>query len=167
MESGSVALTGNWLIPMESHFTVEELLKWKGLAERRSFQEVVESKPNPIGAQLADDEDVQTAFDLLLGYSKLDLFAFQQTPSWPANPITLNLRMSDGESTKAFTVSGLASGIEIFDQIAVIAAPGTGKTTSLLQLAESTLAKSTSVAVFIPLSDMGNRGGHIISVALE
>ena len=114
---------------------------------------MVESKPNPVGAQLADDEDVQTAFDLLLDFSKRDLSAFQQTPSWPAYPITLNLRIPDGVSTKAFTVSGLASGIADFDQIAVIAAPGTGKTTSLLQLAEATLANRTSVAVFIPLSE--------------
>ena len=137
----------------ESHFTVEELLEWKRLAELRSFQEMVESKPNSIGAQLADDKEVQTAFDLLMDYSKIDLSTFQQTPSWPAYPITLNLRMPDAESTKVFTVSGLASGIEVFDQIAVIAAPGTGKTTSLLQLAEATLAKSASVAVFIPLSE--------------
>ena len=137
----------------ESHFTVEELFEWKRLAERRSFLEVVESKPNPTGAQLADDEDVQTAFELLLDFSKLDLSAFQQTPSWPAYPITLNLRITEGESTNVFTVFGLASGIEDFDQIAVIAAPGTGKTTSLLQLAEATLANSTSVAVYIPLSE--------------
>lgn len=137
----------------ESHFTVEELLKWKRLAARRSFLEVVASKPSPLGALLADDEDVQTAFDLLLGYSKSDLFAFQQPPGWPSHPITLNLRMLDGESTKVFAVSGLVSGIDVFDQVAVIAAPGTGKTTTLLQLAEATLASAASVAVFIPLSE--------------
>ena len=137
----------------ESHFTVEDLLNWKRRAESRSFQKVVESNPNSIFAQLADDEDVQTAFDLLLNYSKKDLLAFQQTPKWPTNPIFLNLKIMDGESTKVFTVFGLVSGIENFDQIAVIAAPGTGKTTSLLQLAEATLVNSTSVAVFIPLSE--------------
>ena len=137
----------------ESHFTVEKLLKWKRLAARRSFLEVVASKPSPLGALLADDEDVQTAFDLLLDYSKSDLSAFQQTPGWPSHPITLNLRMLDGESTKVFAVSGLVSGIDVLGQVAVIAAPGTGKTTTLLQLVEATLANAASVAVFIPLSE--------------
>ena len=137
----------------ESHFTVEELLKWKSLAETRSFREVVASKPSSPGPLLADDEDVQTAFDLLLDYSKSDIAAFQQSPGWPSHAITLNLRLLDGERRNVFTVSGLASGIDIYDQVAVIAAPGTGKTTALLQLAEATLVNATSVAVFISLSE--------------
>lgn len=137
----------------ESHFTVEELLRWKRLAEHRSFQEVVASKPSPLGAVLADEEDVKTTFDLLLDYSKSDLAAFQQLPGWPSHPIALNLRLVDGERTKIFPVSGLASGIDLYDQIAVIAAPGTGKTTTLLQLAEATLANNASVPIFIPLSE--------------
>lgn len=137
----------------ESHFTVEELLAWKRLAEDRSFLEVAASQPIPRGALLADDEDVQTAADLLMNYSKSDLSAFQKSPRWPSHPITLNLRMLDGESHKVFAVSGLASGFDLYDQVAVIAAPGTGKTTTLLQLAEATLANNASVPVFIPLSE--------------
>ena len=137
----------------ESQFTVEELHTWKRLAQRRSFLEVVASKPNPLGARLADDDDVQTSFDLLLGYSSSDLSAFQQLPDWPSHIITLKLRILDGDNAKVFDVSGLASGIDVFDEIAVIAAPGTGKTTTLLQLAEATLANAAFVPVFIPLSE--------------
>ena len=88
----------------ESQFTIEELLKWKRLAERRSFLEVVASKPSPFGA-LTGDDHVQTAFNLLLDYSKSDLAAFQQSPGWPVHPVTLNLRLLDGESTTTFTAS--------------------------------------------------------------
>ena len=52
----------------ESHFTVGELFSWKRQAVRRSFLEVVSSTPSPVGAQLADGEDVQATVDLLLGY---------------------------------------------------------------------------------------------------
>ena len=151
----------------ESHFTVEELLKWKRLAERRSFQEVIASKPSPLGALLEGDDDVQTAFDLLLDYSKSDLTAFQQSPGWPSHPITLNLRMLDGESTRKCAVSGLASGIDLYDQVVVIAAPGTGKTTTLLQLAEATLAHAASVAVFIPLSEWATRSDSFFQSLLS
>lgn len=141
----------------EAHFTVEELLSWKRLAVRRSFLEVVSSKQSPVGALLADDEDVQTAVDLLLDYSKSDLTAFQHMPGWPSHAIALNLKMVDEKSTKVFTASGLASAIEIFDEIAVIAPPGTGKTTTLLQLTEAILGYASSVAVFVPLSEWSTR----------
>ncbi|MDG6025714.1 MAG: hypothetical protein E3K40_03180 [Candidatus Brocadia sp.] len=141
----------------EAHFTVEELLSWKRLAVRRSFLEVVSSKPSPVGALLADDEDVQTAVDLLLDYSKSDLTAFKHMPGWPSHAIALNLKMVDEKSTEVFTASGLASAIEIFDEIAVIAPPGTGKTTTLLQLMEAILGYASSVAVFVPLSEWSTR----------
>jgi hypothetical protein len=141
----------------EEHFTVKELLSWKRIAERRSFSEVVSSKPSPVGALLADDEDVQTAADLLLDYSKSDLSAFQHMPGWPSHAIALNLKMVDEKSTEVFTASGLASAIEVFDEIAVIAPPGTGKTTTLLQLTAAILGNVSSVAVFVPLSEWSTR----------
>ena len=150
----------------ESHFPIEELLKWKRLAERRSFLEVVASKPSPLGALLADDH-VQTAFDLLLDYSKSDLAAFQQSPGWPAHPVTLNLRVLDGESTKIFAVSDLSSAIDLYDQVAVIAAPGTGKTTTLLQLTQAILANAASVAVFIPLSEWATGSDRLFQSLLK
>ena len=110
------------------------------------------SKPSPLGA-LTGDDHVQTAFDLLLDYSKTDLAAFQQSPGWPVHPVILNLKLLDGESSTTFAVSGLSSAIDPYDQVAVIAAPGTGKTTTLLQLTEAILANASSVAVFIPLSE--------------
>lgn len=141
----------------EGHFTVEELRSWKRIAERRSFTEVVSSKPSPIGALLADDEDVQTAVDLLLDYSKSDLTAFRNMPAWPSHAVALNLKMVDEKSVKVFAASGLASAIEVFDEVAVIAPPGTGKTTTLLQLTQAILGNAFSVAVFVPLSEWSTR----------
>lgn len=141
----------------DAHFTVEELASWKRIAERRSFLEVVSSKLSPVGALLADDGDVQTAADLLIDYSKLDLSAFQRMPGWPSHAIALALKMVDGESADVFTASGLASAIEVFDEIAVIAQPGTGKTTTLLQVTEAILNNASSVAAFVPLSEWSTR----------
>ncbi len=141
----------------EAHFTVEELVSWKKMAERRSFLEVVSCKPSPVGALLADNGDVQTAVDLLIDYSKLDLSAFKRMPGWPSHAIALALKMVDCESADVFTASGLASAIEVFDEIAVIAPPGTGKTTTLLQVTEAILNNASSVAAFVPLSEWSTR----------
>lgn len=141
----------------EAHFTIEDLHGWKRIAERRSFLEVVSSKPSPVGALLADDQDVQTLLDLFLNYSKSDLSAFKHIPGWPAHAIALNLKMVEEKSTQVFTAFSLASAIEVFDEIAVIAPPGTGKTTTLLQLVEAILGNASSVAVFLPLSEWSTR----------
>lgn len=137
----------------EEHFTVEELHSWKRAAEQRSFEEVVSSKLNPIVDLLSDDEDVQAVVDLLRGYSQSDLLAFRNMPGYPSYAIELNLKVVDETGKDVFTVSGLASAIETFDEIAVIAPPGTGKTTTLLQLAEAVLGNASCVAVFVPLSE--------------
>jgi hypothetical protein len=141
----------------EAHFTVKELVSWKRAAERSSFFEVVSSKPSPIGALLTDEGDAQTTHDLLLDYSKSDLSAFQHMPGQPSHVIPLTLKMVDQKSTDVFTASGLASAMKVFDEIVVIAPPGTGKTTTLLQLTETFLNDASSVAAFIPLSEWSTR----------
>lgn len=150
----------------DDHFPVEKLSKWKRLAERKSFSEVVGSSPSQTGAFFTDDEDVQTTFDLLLDYSKSDLSAFQNTQGKPSHTVELNLRLVDGNNAKSFTVSGLASGIDVFDQVAVVAPPGTGKTTTLLQLVEAMLVNATSVPVFIPLSEWATGSGTFLQSVL-
>ena len=67
--------------------------------------------------------------------------------------MSLNLRMADEKSTRMFTVSGLASGVNVFGEVTVIAPPGTGKTTTLLQLLEVILGNASSIAVFVPLNE--------------
>jgi hypothetical protein len=78
-------------------------------------------------------------------------------PVWPSHAIALNLKMVDEKSTEVFTASGLASAIEVFDEVAVIAPPGTGKTTTLLQLTEAIIGYASFVAVFVPLSEWSTR----------
>ena len=151
----------------EEYFTVEELLSWKRIAERRSFIEVVFSNPRPVGALFADDGDVRTAVDLLIDYSKSDLLAFQRMPGWPSHAIALALKMVDVEGSDVFTVSGLAAAIEVFDEIAVIAPPGTGKTTTLLQVTEAILNKASSVAAFVPLSEWSTRSDTFFQLLLR
>jgi hypothetical protein len=74
-------------------------------------------------------------------------------PGWPARPILLNLKMANSERGQLFSTSSLAAAIETFDEIAVVAPPGIGKTTTLLQMVEAVLARGHSLAVFIPLKE--------------
>ncbi|MCK5614811.1 hypothetical protein KAR91_73800, partial [Candidatus Pacearchaeota archaeon] len=136
------------------HFSVDDLKDWKMHAEARSFSEIVNStQKSSTDGVLTNNEDVQTVLDLLLEYSKSDLSLFKGALGMPAHTVELNLRLVDGEKTRIFTATNLSSGLEIFDQIAIVAPPGTGKTTTLLQLVDAMLTSAKSVAVFIPLSE--------------
>lgn len=151
----------------EAYFTVKELYSWKRAAEKRSFEEVVSSSPRSIGELLPADEGILTTANLLQSYSQSDLISFQSMPGYPSNAIELNLKVVDETRKDEFTVSGLASAIETFDEIAVIAPPGTGKTTTLLQLVQAVLGNASCVAVFVPLSEWSTSSSTFFQALLE
>ena len=120
-------------------FIIEVLKRWKRLAERSSFIEVALSQASPVSVSTAEG-DVRAALDLVLEPGRVDIDAFKNVPGWPDCSIALNLYMSDGDDSTDFSVSGLAAAVSTFDNVTVIAPPGTGKTTTLVQLTEAILA---------------------------
>src|SRR5260221_4578426 len=88
-------------------------------------------------------------------------------PGWPRQAIALNLRMTDGDSVRAFNVTGVATAIETFNEITVIAPPGTGKTTTLLQVTDAILSEGSSVAAFVPLSEWSSRSDSLLQTVIR
>jgi hypothetical protein len=150
----------------DGHFTVELLREWKRLAEGWSFSAIVlmdgaqGQTISPAGPEAS--EGASTVARLLLA-AKNDLDAFKRIPGWPRHPIELGLKMTRGESSQAFHASALANAIVAFNEIVLIAAPGTGKTTTLLQVAEAILSRGNSVAVFIPLSEWSTQSDSLLA----
>jgi len=137
----------------ESHFTVEVLLSWKKEAADRSFAAVVASGAKSTFCSETDVKEGPSVVDRILESARADLSAFQSLPGWPPHALSLHLTLVDKKRKQVFTASGLVSAIEVFDEIGVIAAPGTGKTTTLLQLVEAILDAGSLVALFVPLSE--------------
>ena len=106
---------------------------------------------------LPAQDDLQSVTSRLLDAAQNDLVAFKRMPGWPRHAIALNLRMTDSNSVRAFNVSGLAAAIEAFNEIVVMAPPGTGKTTTLLQVAEAILSQGNAVATFVPLGEWSSQ----------
>lgn len=140
----------------EGHFTVATLREWKRRAEQKSLDAILrpsEPREEAIPASQLEESDHASATAALIASATEDLAAFKRIQGWPANPIELGLKLARGENTKAFDASLLANAIDAFNEIILIAAPGTGKTTTLLQIAESILSLGKSVAIFIPLNE--------------
>lgn len=154
------------------------LRTWKQSAEKQSFHDILTSRTDRdhpserVRPDLADrelieglglsaQEDLESVTSLLLTAAQGDLIAFKRMPGWPTHAIGLNLRMTDGDSVRSFRVSALATAIETFNEIVVVAPPGTGKTTTLLQVVEATLSQGNSVAVFVPFGEWSSQSGSI------
>jgi hypothetical protein len=149
------------------------LRKWKRAAEIQallalaaphltSCQRITPAAPGTLEQELERlGLTVQDYFESvtlpLISAAQTDLVAFKNMPGWPRHAIALNLRISDGDFKQAFNASGLAAAVETFNEIVVIAPPGTGKTTTLLQLVEAILSQGNMVAVFIPLSEWSSQ----------
>lgn len=147
-----------------NHFTVEMLRKWKQQAEQKSFRAIValsalrDTEPTTIAhARSAEEENLSSIVDTLIEAARTDLEGFKREGSWPRHAVALNLRMNDGKVARAFDIAALAEANRTFSEIVVVAPPGTGKTTTLLQLAEATLGKAGSVAVFVPLGEWSSQ----------
>ena len=150
----------------EGHFTVEMLRDRKRLTEERSFAAIVltdKAQEQTISAAVLEvGDDTSTAAHILLA-AKNDLDYFKRIPGWPKHPIELGLKLTRGENSQAFHASALANAIVAFNEIVLIAAPGTGKTTTLLQVTEAILSRGNSAAVFIPLSEWSSQSDSLLA----
>jgi hypothetical protein len=147
-------------------FTVEMLIGWKRDAQECAFRELVAVKvPAPseeatrIGSIIAAD-NASTAdadFDKLLGEvhvaASADLVAFKRTPIWSTKAVELTLRLHDDQSAPSFSIGKLPLAVEVAPEVTIVAPPGTGKTTTLLQLAGHLLLAKSIVPLYFRLGD--------------
>ncbi len=166
------------------HFTVEKLREWKRQAEHRSFREILArggiagEQIEAIVAETVSDElieafgltaedDLEFVKSRVMVAAKNDVAAFKRMPGWPGHPIALNLRMMHGNAVQPFNASALSSAVETFNEITVVAPPGTGKTTTLLQLAEAAICRGNSVPVFVPLGEWSSQRDSLLQSVVQ
>lgn len=165
------------------HFTVEKLRAWKYQAEQRSALAILTlqaSGANQAQAPAADvPDDLAQRFGLppqdtlaavsarLCQAAERDIAAFLESLKSPVNAIPLGLRLIKSKQVTAFEAAGLAAAIRTFNQIVLVAAPGTGKTTTLLQVTRSIVTNEGLVAVFIPLSEWSAQSSTLLQSVVQ
>lgn len=166
------------------HFTVEKLKGWKKEAERRSALAILTLQvPNANATLQSGDEQAANDLAHRLGLSPQDnlltvtarlrqaatrdLAAFVGALKSPVNAISLDLRLIESQQVTSFQVEGLAAAICTFNEIVVVAAPGTGKTTTLLQVAHNIATNERLVATFIPLSEWSAQSHTLLQSVVQ
>jgi hypothetical protein len=178
------ASNGIWLCQDHAHavdaddsgFSAETLRTWKQQAKARSWQALMAGMAGAIpvrGFQLdaVDGVDIRHRFNLavdedlialkagLLTAAREDAATFRRTRYWTEHSIELKLHLEGDTDTDSFSVHGLAATTETFNEIVILSPPGTGKTTTLLQLAEAIIDKRGAVASFILLDGWSAQPG--------
>jgi len=137
----------------ESFYTVEKLNLWKKQAEESSFLALASGRINSPEMTPLDSEELKYLFSLFLGSCKADVDSFRGTSIWTVHAIPLNLKLVNGEQKQELSPSGLASSTGAFSELGLIASPGTGKTTTLLQIVDAMISERVCAPIFISLND--------------
>lgn len=183
-EERRAASNGIWLCQLcaklidtdEERFTVKLLRKWKQEAEERAFRDIATAAPGvyrrPVVVVELDDDDRAFLLSLalpqedqldavvarMLPAAQRDIATFRNAKEWPSHAIALNLTLrGSGGSAHAVTIDGLANGLDAAETLNLVAPPGTGKTTTLVQLAETLVGAGKVVAGFVPLGEWSDR----------
>ena len=77
----------------------------------------------------------------------------RRAPIWSGESIELTLRLYDDQSAPPFSIGKLPLAVEVAPEVTIVAPPGTGKTTTLLQLAGHVLAAKSIVPLYFRLGE--------------
>jgi NACHT C-terminal Alpha/Beta 2 len=142
------------------------LTGWKRAAQHRAFRELVApgvraptEEAERVGSIIAADNagaadaDFDKLFAKVRAAASADLAAYKRAPIWSGEPVELTLRLYDEQDNLSFSISKLPAALEVAPEITIIAPPGTGKTTTLLQLAGHVLTANSVVPLYFRLGD--------------
>lgn len=137
----------------EKCFTTEMLQAWKSEAEKVRFDPIprlISHNNQQMGSILSKSE-IELR-DQIINAAKNDLILFKRR-HWSFKPIELNFKRTDENNLYPLNVLDLVGILETFNEITIVAPPGTGKTTMLLQTVDAILSRGNAAAVFIPLNE--------------
>jgi superfamily II DNA or RNA helicase len=112
------------------------LREWKTQAEQSSFRAILSGQASSVdaGQKRPSDSSLEPLLQRIRGAAVADLVGFRRAPSWPGHAIALNLRVATGGTERQFNAETVGVLLSAFNELIVVAPPGTGKTTTLLQI---------------------------------
>ena len=144
----------------ESAYSVAKLQEWKRQAEERSALSVEDGHQlDPVPLQ----EDVADLRHRLMEMARDDLIALRRGVGWPRHAVALSLRLALNRESHAFDPEQLAQKLVAFTDFSLVASPGTGKSTTLVQLAEAVAVDDKAVPLVVLLPEWAASDLSILS----
>lgn len=156
----------------EQRYTVQVLHKWKAAAIQRAHEATACGRPlgpvvPPGDLDSADQEFLRglglpsaDALDRVAGQlrdaARTDARRFREVQGGPSRTVPLTLRLEEGPQPSV-TLDSLAHLVVLGEPLAIVAPGGTGKSTTLAQLAETMCAQDGPIPVIVPLGEWSDR----------
>jgi hypothetical protein len=150
----------------EKRYPATLLHRWKEDAVKRTIEAVASGlplgnlRPSPelddadkqflSGLKLPSEDAVEAVRGRLRTAAHADVGAFRAQRGWPARTVVLSLRLK-GKPVADLTLESVARLTELAEPVLVTADGGTGKSTTVVQLAERMLADDGPVPLLVPL----------------
>jgi hypothetical protein len=139
-------------------FTVELLRCWKKLAEEHSHRSVLyndAARPAKVSEGVLAKRLHESA--------AADVNVFRRTERWPLTDVALTIQMA--ELDKPVQTTALARALSELGDLVLVAPPGMGKTSTLLQVAQGLVAQGET-PIFVPLADWGTENKTLLDSIL-
>ena len=156
------ATCANLIDADEGAYSEQQIRDWKRSAQKRARLELVlshaQSGPGaPFGA-----EEIADALNSITDAAQTRLETLRRIATWPPHPIPLSMSLVEDSAAHSLQAESLAGVLDTYDDIALVAAPGTGKTTTMLQIADAIIERRTSVAAVILLAEWSIGGDTLL-----
>lgn len=156
----------------DARYTVTLLHQWKKDAIQRALDGIAGGGPlgpmkPPVlfdaadedflrGLNLPSADAIEAVFAQLQAATQTDIQAFRAARGRPARTIALTLRL-EGSAALPLTLESLARMTALAEPISIVAPGGTGKSTTLVQLAECMSSQAGQIPVLVPLGEWSDR----------
>ena len=139
-------------------FTVELLREWKRLAEEYSHRRVLYN--DDVQQVIISEGEIG---ERLNAAAAADLEVFRRSNKWPSTDVPLTVHMK--QLDQPVQTTALARALSLLGDLILIAPPGMGKTSTLLQVAEGLVAHGET-PIFVPLADWATENKSLLDSIL-
>lgn len=164
-------------------YTVELLRQWKTSALDRALEGIAGGEP--LGMFKPDEapdeadrffleglglpaEDAVEAVQVRLRQGAVqDIAAFRASRRLPPRTVELRLLLAASRKHRPMSLESLGSLATVSGAVSLISPGGTGKSTTLIQLAERMCAVDGPVPVYVPLGEWSGRQNHLFDFVVE
>ncbi len=151
-------LHGKSVDSYDPKFTVELLRSWKRLAEELSHRGVLYNETMPPAKVSQGD-----LANRLRASAAADIDVCRRSERWPSTDLPLTVQMQALD--KPVKTSALARALRDLGDLILVAPPGMGKTSTLLQVAEGLIGQDET-PIFVSLADWGTEDKTLLDSIL-
>jgi len=136
----------------ESAYPEATIREWKSLAQKRARLELLAHGNTAIGLSLGAEE-LAGVLDPISRAAREGVECLRRLVTWPPHPIHLRMSLALDNESHPLSLETIAGVTDINDDLVLVAPPGMGKTTTMVQIATAIINRRTAIAAVVLLAE--------------